>query len=670
MAPPVPPNHHAPVQPQVNSAYYSALYQGVHPGLYPAAHPTAHQQAHPLAHPAAHPATRPATHQGGHPASHPTGHPMGHPAGHPGVHPSGAARAIHTPTPDPLSPTKLTERIARLNVNTERQIPGNPQRVPDSTPAEKTDSRAPFYYIGYTFFKADAIPGHKSTWTNIDRTQINLTQTELLDLVQKRAKKLPGVEQYQSLSKLKRTHVDSLISELKKSDPRFEWTCAYVKEEERPMKGKNNKRGDYQTISMDVVIMGKAIASPRPKTPHGVQVTFETPDKPKERPEPKVDTPVVNNDPRPMDRNIENNVQWAAQPSLGQAQQPPMVHNIHQQLPPQFQHQVPPPPPHPSQGHPSGGRQFINQPHLPQGAPATSVPGAFPQSDMPHPARAAQGKGSAIEILQDHVRGVPVGAAVNHLRQGINSTHNPVAGMPMNNPRKETFPSPEDVNQRGSVKPPNLRTEPEPEWNPESSSIGDDESEIFDFDDLSSVTDDSEDDGETREDPQPWRGSLFRRDSSHTRRPGLSRYRSHYRKQPTGATDSKNGRAKYPNGYVDVIPADSRDSDKQLWRLHSREVTRQTRDRPKIIHAPVSSDDLNLAERSNDRYRGLRARNDIRSRILDDREARVERREKLVDYRNRMLDERLDEAYLGRRMSLRDPGPYYPRQYFGHDTFH
>jgi hypothetical protein len=563
--------------------------------------------------------------------------------------------------------------MARLNVNTERLAPGNQQRVPDSTPAEKIDSRGPFYYIGYTFFKADAIPGHKSTWSSIDKTQINLTQSELLNLVQKRAKKLPGVQQYQSLSKAKRTHVDQLISELKKNDPRFEWTCAYVKEEERPMKGKNNKRGDYQTISMDVVIMGKAISSPRSKAPHGVQVTFETPYKPKERAEPKVGIPVVNNEPRSMDKDIENNAQWARS-NMGHAQQPPMVHNIPQQLHPQFQQQVPPPRPAPPQEHPSEGRPLINQAHLPQGGPGPAIPGSYPQQDMPNPVRAAQGKNPAIEVLHDHARSVPVGAAIHHLRQGINNTRNPVAGMPMNNinPRKESFPSHENANQGGSVKPPNMPTQPEPEWAPDTSSIGDDESEIFDFEDMSSVTDDSEDEGEAheaREDPQPWRGSLFRRHSSHSRRPGPSRYRSHYRKQPTGATDNKTGRTKYPNGYVDVIPGDSRDSDKQLWRLHSREVARQTRDRPKIIHAPVSSDDLNMAELEG-RYRGLRAHNDIRSRILDDREARVERREKLVDYRTRMLDDRLDEAYLGRRMSLRDPGPFYPRQYYGHDTFH
>ncbi|KAF5858970.1 hypothetical protein ETB97_003513 [Aspergillus alliaceus] len=665
--PPVSPSHHAPVQQLVDPAlYYQRLPPGLyHPSAYPAAYQLAHHAAHPAAYPASHPvpqqvphpAVQPANHPGNRPADHPGGLPGGlpggHQIGHQGGQPEGypgAPRAIHTVTPRSIDPAKLAEAMARLNASAERPAPGNRQRAPDSVPPRETDSR---FYIGYTFFKKDAIPGHKPTWSHAEKTQINLTQSELSNMVQKRAKKLPGIQQYQSLSKVKRTHVDLLIHELKENEPNFEWTCACVKEAERPMKGKNNKRGDYETISMDVVAMGQPIYPPRPKASN----------KPKEKVEPKTDNPIIVKESRPVEKAIENTTEWT-RPYPGhvqQPQQPPMVHNVQRQLNPEFTQQAPPPPP-PPQVHPTGGRPLVNQAPLPKAAPATVSFDVRPQLDIPHAARAAPEKRPAIEVLKEHMRSVPVGAGAG---QGVKHAPSP-AGMPVINNIPQKEPAPHDprfhehVPHGGSVKPPNLAAEPEQEWAPDSSSIGDDDSEIFDLEDVSSVTDDSDDDGEARKESQPWRGSLFRRHSSASRRPGPSRYRSHYRKQPTGASDSR-----YPNGYIDVIPADNKDSDKQLWRLHSREVTRQTRDRPKIIHAPISSDDLDVPE-FEDRYRGLRAHNDIRSRILDDREARLARREQHLDYRTRMLDaldERLDEA-LRRRMSLREPGSYYSRQYY------
>ncbi|KAE8369633.1 hypothetical protein BDV27DRAFT_120613 [Aspergillus caelatus] len=758
--PSAPPAHHAAVQQPVNPALYPAVYQGLpaglyHPSAYPGAYPFAHSAARQASYPTPHPVSHATAHQASHPAPHPAGHPVihpGHPGGHPGVHPGshkvghqggqqegypGASRAIHNTAPRSIDPAKVAEAMARQHATTERAASGNRQKASDSTPAKDstaakvTDSR-PYFYIGFTFFKKDATPGQKPTWNQVERSQMHLTQAELIGMVQKRAKKLPGVQQYQSLSKAKRTHVDQLINELKKEDSHLEWTCAYVKEEERQMKGKNNKRGDYETVSMDVVIMGKPITSSRPKV---AQVEFELPSKPKERVEPKAENPVVIDEPRPLDAEIETVPQWT-RPNMGHAQQPPMVqvHNVPRQLNPEFTQQAPPPPPPPPQpqAQQAGGRPLVNHGHLPQGVPAHFSFGVHPQAamphvaraapekgpaidalkehargvasagvqpQMPHVARAAPEKGPAVEVLKEHVRGVPVGAhqrpqvAMPHTAKavpengpgsevlkehvrgvpsasaqhlGIHHLYSPAGGAVTNNKPSHPYESRsfENVAQGGSVKPPNV-VDPELELAPDSSSIGDDDSEIFDFEDVSSVTDDSEHEGETRKEAQPWRGSLFRRHSSTSRRPGPSRYRSHYRKQPSGASDNRQGRTKYPNDYVDVIPADSRDSDKQLWRVHSREVARQTRDRPKIIHAPVSSEDLDTPE-LDERYRGSRARNDIRTRILDDREARLERREKQLDYRTRMLDvldERLDDA-LRRRMSLRDAGPYYSRQYY------
>ncbi|KAE8154954.1 hypothetical protein BDV25DRAFT_63871 [Aspergillus avenaceus] len=660
MTPPAPPVHHAPVQPPLNPALYQTYYPGVHPGYYH------------------------------HLPVHPTGHPTSHPTGH---HRE-APRAINNPTTGPSDPTRLVDEMARLNVNVEKATPGSQQKAPEPAPAKEISARGPFFYIGFTFYKAEAIPGQKSNWNNVDKTQLHLTQAELVNMVQVRAKKHTGLEQYQTLSKAKRTHVDQLINELKKGDPRFEWSCVYVKDDIRRVRGKNNRRGDYETLSLDVVVMGKPITSPRPRTSHTTQVTFELPPKSKEKAETKVENPVVKNEPRSANRDLGNGIPWT-RPVMSQGQQPPMVHNVQQfipqmqqQPPPPPQQQPPPPPPQPQPqiqqrqpqqqqppppppppAHP-GMRPFINQAQLPQRAPAAMSHGVHPQPDIYHAATAALGKGPAIEVLHHGSKGVPVGADPNRLSQGFNHAQKQT-GTPGNNAHvgKEAFSSHEQIPQGGSVKAPNPAAEPEPEWAPDTSSIGDDESELFDLEDLSSITDDSEGEQENREKSQVWRGSLFRRHSSHSRRPNPTRYRSHYRKLATGAGENRPGRTKYPKGYVDVIPGDSKESEKQVWRTHSREVSRPTRDRPKVIHNNVNTDELDAIDM--EKYHGLRSRNDIRSRILDDREARIERREQLVDYRARMLDERWDEAcYLGRRMSMRDPNPFYHRQYYAHDSFH
>ncbi|PKY03478.1 hypothetical protein P168DRAFT_290645 [Aspergillus campestris IBT 28561] len=207
----------------------------------------------------------------------------------------------------------------------------------------------------------------------------------------------------------------------------------------------------------------------------------------------------------------------------------------------------------------------------------------------------------------------------------------------------------------------------EAEWGPESSSVEDDEPELLDAEDLSSVTDGSDEEDELHP-PEGWRGSLYRRHSPVKPAPQAPRYRTHYRKQPSKSRSaSKQGRRRYPGGVVDVVPADSKHGSRRTAKGGSRELLPRPA-RPTVIHGPVSSDDLDLAL-VEDPFRGGRARNDIRTRILDDREARIERREKMIDYRTRLLDDRLSErlddrldepSYLGRSMSLREPTSYHP----------
>ncbi|PYI00672.1 hypothetical protein BO78DRAFT_380620 [Aspergillus sclerotiicarbonarius CBS 121057] len=610
--------------------------------------------------------------------------PPAPPSHHPAARPSEAPRVAQAGSPRPMNPEYLVHQMGRLNVQPERPPAANHQKPKDANTVEEIDTRAPFYYLGYTFFKADAQPGHKSTWTQVERAKMNLSQTELVKLVHKRTKKTPIAEQYQSLSKVKRAHVEKLINELRRSDPHFEWTCIYVKEEEKPVKGKNSRRGDYETLSMDVIIIRKAIDLVFPRIPVDDHVDVETLPKPKDR----VPTHIHNHpsDPgsKPMPRNMQPSEPLVG-PTIYQGSMPPTMNNVQQPLPARFH----PPPPQPPQGYPGSRPHMAQGPwpwmhgmpagmpphHIPSGMPATTMPSsavpmtAIPRPVMPGssmPGSAMPGNAPHMEAKINGVRGIPIAPGVPHQRQGFdprpNLPHQPETHLL----GKANAPTPAE-DKLENIRPVTPAAEPEVELGVESSSVGDDES-VFDFDDESSVTDSSDEEPELDDKPQPWRGSLYRRHSTPRTKP----YRTHYRKQPQkNGSDNKSGRSGYPAGCIDVVPADSKHVDPRTDSGPGHEVTRPARDRPKIIHAPVSADDLDLEQlldERNERLRGGRARNDIRTRILDDREARLELRERMVEYRARMLEERerLDEAcYLGRRMSLREPGTFYaPRRYY------
>ncbi|PLB44270.1 hypothetical protein P170DRAFT_440581 [Aspergillus steynii IBT 23096] len=649
--------------------------------------------------------------------------PMHHPPGHPTVHPNEAPRVFHPQTSTPIDPTHLADEMARLRMNVNDLAAGNDQKTRSFTPHKDFEVRVPAHYVGYTFFKADVPAGQKPTWSHVERTRMHLTQLDLAKIVQRRGKKLPSAQQYQALKKPRRTHVDQLINEHRQSDPRFEWTCVYVNEEERPFKGKNSRWGDYETVSMDVILMRKPMdtANLTPKTPNMGAENSGLPFTAKDKPTTNVEELLARDEPKQVNRDFMKSASWAM-PGMQQGQTPGMVHHAaQQQLPPQFQQQMPP---HAQLNHPqanlAGARPQVNQAHqnpLQQGmAAGVHQQPHHQQSQFHDNAKSVPSKGPEIEILQHGMGGFPAGMNMNmnahRQAQGHNPAQNPF-GQPLNQqcPGKENFahrvntaqggmPAQVEIPRQGGIphqggipghgtipahagiqthravpthaaipRAPNA-PEAEPEWGPETSSIGDDESIIFDDEDVSSITDGSEEeeghegDADLHGKGQPWRGSLFRRHSSKSRRQEPV-YRTHYRKHSKNGMEARNGRTKYPAGYIDVVPAESKNSSNRLSKVHAREVARPSRDRPKIIHS--ASDNLDMVA-FDEKYRGLRARNDIRTRILDDREARVERREKLVDYRTQMLDDRLDEArYLDRRMSLRERGPYYPRGYYLRD---
>ncbi|KAJ5160196.1 uncharacterized protein N7482_007200 [Penicillium canariense] len=160
------------------------------------------------------------------------------------------------------------------------QIPGNapadnagqlqdPHGLPNPAPVAELPANA-IVYVGFQFFKADPLPGQKPTWTRVERTQMHLSQSEFYKMVQKRADKVSAAQQYQNLSDTRRAHVTRLIHEQKKIDPQVEWSCVYAKERDRPSKARNAHRSDYETVSMNIILMKRPMNTrPYPRTPMG-----------------------------------------------------------------------------------------------------------------------------------------------------------------------------------------------------------------------------------------------------------------------------------------------------------------------------------------------------------------------------------------------------------------
>ncbi|KAJ5782708.1 hypothetical protein N7457_004482 [Penicillium paradoxum] len=117
-------------------------------------------------------------------------------------------------------------------------------------------------FLGFTLYKADPMPNQTPTWTCVERTPLHLSQDELSKMVQKRANKRSAALQYESVSSnIRRAHINQLIDEHRCNNPLVQWTCVYVKEVARPSKARNARRGDYETISMVVIIMQRPMKS-------------------------------------------------------------------------------------------------------------------------------------------------------------------------------------------------------------------------------------------------------------------------------------------------------------------------------------------------------------------------------------------------------------------------
>lgn len=69
-------------------------------------------------------------------------------------------------------------------------------------------------FEGYTFFKADPIPGQMPCWRRVQRTQMSPSQFEYaVEKFQNRSQSISEAQQYLRLSEIRRTHVKQLIDE-------------------------------------------------------------------------------------------------------------------------------------------------------------------------------------------------------------------------------------------------------------------------------------------------------------------------------------------------------------------------------------------------------------------------------------------------------------------------
>lgn len=544
-----------------------------------------------------------------------------------------------------MDPMRLAGQMDRLNIDTNR-LPGS------SGP----NANSPRQYEGYTFFKADTFPGQKATWNDAERTKMHLSQNELLKMVQKRSKKTPAAQQYQNLSRNKRRHVDDLIEDLRRMDPRVEWHCVYVKVDEKPVKSKGSRRGDYETVSMDVVIMRKTSspASRYQQTPFNEPMGHGSPTKNR-----KFGSPLPGEDFTPINRGVEDNVPFPRPDGSPGPFHPPM-NGPQQPSPPHFQPQNQPPL---HQGPGMGGPPMFQgpgpRPPMPPGG-AHPPPGRHGPPHGPPPAGMNNGPG--FEVLNGPGSGPPSPGAP-HPGQRPEQMRPPFSPPPNNR-----FQMPGQPNMKPNHghmgKPPNIHNQYEPEWGPESSDLEDDESMMFDEDGTSGTEDtDSEiHDGFF----QPGRGSLHRQHSAMKQTRHEPIYRPHRRHQPPKyPLDKKHAQKRYPAGHVDLVPA-SRGAGKRLGSAHANEIAALggPRGRPAIVHGlDAAFDD----EYIHDKLRGGRARNDIRTRILDDREARLEQRENMqnmLELQNRVLDGRIDDRYhLGRQMQMPLREPCYRGRY-------
>ncbi|KAL6237253.1 hypothetical protein BDW75DRAFT_89482 [Aspergillus navahoensis] len=535
--------------------------------------------------------------------------------------------------PSPVNFDHLANQMSQVHIQQDRFSPSNESRLRDLIAKADIDERAGAYYVGYTFFKAQAAPGYQPSWKKVEKTRMNLRQNDLADLVRKGSKKRSVADQYQSLSNVKRPHVDRLVENLRQTNPHLQWICVYVKEDTRDVKGKNFLRGDYETTSMHVILMGKSMSRPNSEGP--AQLRDQRPVQ-AQRPLPEaLHRPFVGHGPYANPRGMSG---------YPQTPMPPQTHSM-QLDPAQFHQQGPAP------FHPPPQNVMTEPPYLEQSNWTQNVP-----RSQPAPVAVVHNKHSAPApaIKPDP----PDYGAPRVVVEQDRKSHN-----------KETPHQniPRDRDPRAKVKvkrdkSPKQRPESEPDLVYDSASSDD----IPTPDQDNNISDDEFSIRETKalKTPEPWRGSLYRGHSSSQPR---HKNRTHSRKDPSYRRESQRASdheyRRYRNeGVIDIVPADSRHTTRHANRNHGG--SRQWAAQPRIVHQQPSDNEMELLM---SQIRG-RAQNDIRSRMLEDWEADLADREHLFEYQKQMFKdtlrtERMDDVGLpNRSRSLREL-PAYTRGY-------
>ncbi|OKL57864.1 hypothetical protein UA08_06592 [Talaromyces atroroseus] len=123
-------------------------------------------------------------------------------------------------------------------------------------------------YELWQFIPKNNRDGSKS-WSSAKKKLIPSDQGTLEYLVKSESEKESVEEQYQALNNRKKGLVDELVAEHDQRDPRFEWSCAYIKVERHKSTGKPQFGYNQIVIMdfhMDVIVMRKPRQPVRPAT--------------------------------------------------------------------------------------------------------------------------------------------------------------------------------------------------------------------------------------------------------------------------------------------------------------------------------------------------------------------------------------------------------------------
>ncbi|KAL3441605.1 hypothetical protein BJX65DRAFT_245521 [Aspergillus insuetus] len=580
---------------------------------------------------------------------------------------------------------RLADRLGQLHIHQDRLHEARPRSFDASA---EVDEDTDLFYVGYTFFKAPAAPGHNATWSKVEKSRMNLSQNDLSALVQKKAKRKPVAHQYQGLKLIRRTHVDDLIDELREGNPQYHWTCVYVKEEQRSVREKGYPRNFYETSSMDIILQGKSLnPSGLRARPVGSRDAFQHRDSRDQR---SPHTPQHSGDEsQPFSR--------AGYPEQGRGPTPPRAHgthqasvHFHQQGPPHHQS-----PPHvqPQQQPYAHGMQQTSVHFQQQGPPqAQLLPHAQPQPHAqvpPHAQSAPQHRAGEPNYPQqvNWAQNGPAGhTSLPNTHPHPQQQQRPIVhNHPNTGPAHSPRPEVQDQRPRGAARgadPPSHRQKTphrkfshkqqakagmkrdkspkhavgsEPDLVYDTTSSDDDNLLTPDIDGEDWETEFSERD--TASKPTPWRGSLYGGNAPSQRRHS---HRQHYRKDPQRAGDHRAGHYYRDSSAVDIIPASSSRSSRRLGRTHSgyRGTARQYESQPKITQE-ISAEDLEIIM---GQLRG-HAHHAARGRMLNQWESELAEREEMLKYQQQMAARYEDNNYLGRSRSLRQPLTAYPHGY-------